>query len=849
MSNKRMAKRPTYRLLKILLIVLLWFVVVMGVAYAIELPAPDSEAFLQTTGPNAGLNIGDFYTNIAGANESHFVEINVPCSWPDSLPITFALFDPESTGGTFAGPPPVVDEQRGGSDDDTTFSLTAPNGTVVASQVYTPAGGSDGLWVELATISTTNFGCGVYTLETFTADDDDNAWRLKVNNDEDCDGGACSGISPATSALLDNGNEIDDPDGQPGTGDELEIGLVQSSFQHLGAGEPCQDFFFFVDGLTSPLTLNNFDMDSAGSLTYYLPDGSQIDGTVSGGTEWNNGDASTRGGDVFDIDPSLIGWWRAVVCIPEDNQYIFEGQEGEPIYFVQPGTPVMVVDKSDGKTVVAPGETITHTIVFTNVSDATQTPGTATDVTLVDTLPDGLTYQSCDIAALEAAYPGSTCTPTSASEVTVVVGDNVLPGQGGSFNIIVTVDADTSDTLTNTVTLNYSDPLGNPYAPVQATDETLIPPDLTLVKSDGGITTGAGETVVYTLDYANVSNTGATGVVISETVPDNTTFNAADSSIDWVCVGTACTLTLGDVPGNSSGSVTFAVDVDNPLPPNVTLINNSASIADDGSKGPDPTPENNVTSDNTPLGTADPQITKGVTPTQADIGDTVNFSITVSNPSSSSTVPATNVILTDPLPQEYNYVSYSLSSVPSGVIANGSEDSEVISISGHPSGITQTTITTITINIPTLDLDESVTLSVVATVNGLAVPRPFNIVNQATLDFDGGPRKVAQAQVLVPAPAPSPSPTPSTSKSKNNNDDDDDSSSTTSSPPSVSVPPTPAPPTPTPALPVLLLPETGLKAVSAPISPTVVGLWSLVGVGVALAIFFRYKRKDRNTKK
>ncbi|MCB0163420.1 MAG: DUF11 domain-containing protein [Anaerolineae bacterium] len=849
MTNRRMAKRATYRPLKILLVILLWFVAVIGVAYAIELPAPDSEAFLQTTGPNAGLGVGDFYTNVAGANESHFVEINVPCSWPDSLPITFALFDPESTGGTFAGPPPVVDEQRGGSDDDTTFSLIAPDGTDVASQVYTPAGGSDGLWVELATISTTDFGCGIYTLETSTADDDDNAWRLKVNNDDDCtvsvpNAGTCSGISVANSDLLSNATENDDPDGFPGSGDELEIGLVQSSFQHLGAGEPCQDFYFFVDGLTSPLTLNNFDMDNAGSVTYFLPDGSEVDGTVSGGTVWNNSTNTTRGGDVFDIDSSLVGWWRAEVCIPEDNQYIFEGQEGEPIYFSQPGTPVMIVSKDDGKTVVANGETITHTIVFTNVSDTTSTPGTAANVSLVDNLPDGLTFQSCDIAALEAAYPGSTCTPTSASEVTVVVGGNVLPGQGGSFNIIVTVDADASDTLTNTVTLNYSDPLGNPFAPVQAIDETLIPPDLTLVKSDGGITTGPGETVVYTLDYANVSNTGATGVAISETVPDNTTFNDAASTPGWVCVGTACTYTLNDVPGNSSGSIDFAVDVDNPLPANVTLINNSASITDDGLHGPDPTPENNVTSDNTPIGTSDPQIIKAVNPAQAEIGDTVNFSIIVSNPSANSTVPATNVVLTDPLPQEYNFVSYSLSSAPSGVVANGSEDSQVITIVGHPSGITQTVVTTITVDIPTLGLDESVTLSVVAKVNGLAVPRPFNIVNQATLEFDGGPPKVAEARVVVPAP--SKNDTPDTNESKD--DDDDDGSVPSTSPPSVSVPATPVPPTPAP-LPVLLLPETGLKDVSAPISPTVVGVWSLVGVvSVALALLYGYKRKDRKSK-
>lgn len=959
--------------LKLLVIIMAWLIAGMSLVYAIELPAPGSEAFLQTTGPNAGLNIGDFYTNAepGAGNDSHIIEINVPCSWPGDRSITFALFDPESSGGTFVGPPPIVDEQRGGADDTTTFTLTAADGAVVGPVDFDPAGGSNGLWVELATITpdTPGFSCGIYILKVDTADDDDNAWRLKVNNDPDCDTvGSCSGISPANSALLDNGNEDDDPDGIPGTGDELQIGLVQSSFQHLGSGTPCQDFFFFVDGKTSPLTLNNYDMDDAGSVTYFLPDGTNVAGTVSGPTEWNNGDRTNRGGDVFNIDTNLVGWWQAEICIPEDNQYIFEAQEGEPIYFNQPGTPVMEISKDDGKSIVVPGEAITHTIVFTNTSDTTATPGTATNVTIVDNLPTGVTFQSCDITDLELAYAGSTCTETAAGEVTVTVGDNILPGQGGFFNIIVSVDADASDTLTNTVVLNYEDLLGNQFAPVEASDQTLIPPDLTLEKSDGGVTTTPGGTVIYTLNYANISNTDATGVIIGDRVPDNTTFNVTNSTAGWSCVGgITCTLVLGDVPGNSNGSVNFAVDVDNPLPTGVTAINNIAGIADDGSKGPDPTPANNVaadntplflapdmslsktdggisttpggtvvytlsytntgeieannvtitetvpanttfdsaasaptnwscvdgsgpgttciinvgtvaanggsgsvtfglavdsplspppaniantavigddsgldptpnnntTNDNTPLEVVDPLITKAVDPSQAAIGDTINFSITVSNPSANSNSPAQNVVLTDPLPEEYTYVSSNVSSTPAGIVFTSTLITDVVSTVGHPSGITQTVATTITVDIPTLGVDEAVTLAVIATVNSLANPRPINIVNQATLNFDGGPQKVADAQVLVPAPGTSPP------KSDSKDDDDDDDSSITTSPPSSSpnINPTVVPQTTiVPPLPVLLLPETGFNDDLTSTSLTVLVLWGLALLGTCLVV-------------
>ena len=961
--------------LKLLVFIIAWLVIGMSLVYAVELPPPNSEAFLQTTGPNAGLNIGDFYTNAepGAGNDSHIIEINVPCSWPGDRPITFSLFDPESRGGAFAGPPPTVDERRpdGGvaaDDDDTTFTLTAPDGAVVGPVVFTPNGGSNGLWVELVTVTpdTANFGCGIYVLETTTADDDDNGWRLKVEHDPDCDvsvagAGSCTGISNANSNLISNGNEDDNPDGIPGTGDELEIGLVQSSFQHLGAGAPCQDFFFFVDGKTSPLTLNNYDMDDAGSVTYFLPSGDDEDGTVSGRTEWNNGDRINRGGDVYDIDTTLVGWWRAEICIPEDNQYIFEAQEGMPIYFAQPGTPVMEISKDDGKSIVAPGEAITHTIVFTNTSNNTTTPGTATNVTIVDNLPAGVTFQSCDITDLDIAYPGSTCIETAAGEVTVTVNGNILPGEGGFFNIIVSVDADASDTLTNTVALNYEDLLGNQFAPVEATDQTQIPPDLTLEKTDGGVTTTPGGTVIYTLNYANVSNTGATGVIIGDRVPDNTTFNVAASTAGWNCVGgITCTLVIGDVPGNSNGSVTFAVDVDNPLPAGVTAINNIAGIADDGTKGADPTPANNVAADNTPLflapdmnlsktdggitttpggtvvytlsytnsglleannvtitetvpanttfssaasaptnwscadgsgpgttciinvGTVaanggvgsvtfglvvdsplspplasiantavigddsgldptpnnnianddtpieivDPLITKAVDPSQAAIGDTINFSITVSNPSTNSNSPAQNVVLTDPLPQEYTYVSSNVTSTPGGLVLSSTLITDVVSTVGHPSGITQTVVSTITVDIPTLGVDQAVTLAVVATVNGLANPRPTNIINQATLNFDGGPQKVADAQVSVPASNTSP-PSPI---SNDDDDDDDDDSSVTNAPPPSSSSPNVSPPvapqsTVVPPLPVLLLPETGLNDGLTATSPTALVLW------------------------
>ncbi len=128
------------------------------------------------------------------------------------------------------------------------------------------------------------------------------------------------------------------------------------------------------------------------------------------------------------------------------------------------------------------------------------------------------------------------------------------------------------------------------------TTPVIAQPDLIITKSDGGIISMPGDIVTYTLSYTNTGSQNATGVSITETVPANSSFNAGASSPGWSCLpnnnaGSTCTLTIGAVAGDGgAGSRTFAVTVDNPLPAGVTQIANTASIADDGTNGADPTP-------------------------------------------------------------------------------------------------------------------------------------------------------------------------------------------------------------------------------------------------------------------
>ena len=127
-----------------------------------------------------------------------------------------------------------------------------------------------------------------------------------------------------------------------------------------------------------------------------------------------------------------------------------------------------------------------------------------------------------------------------------------------------------------------------------------------------------GAVLAYTLTYQNVGNTAATGVLITDVVPDYTTFNPGGSTPGWSCVpdnneGSTCTLTLAApvVAGAPPVDVTFAVTVDASVPALVTLLENMALIHDDGANGIEPTPANNTDTETTPLQAApDLTITK-----------------------------------------------------------------------------------------------------------------------------------------------------------------------------------------------------------------------------------------------
>jgi uncharacterized repeat protein (TIGR01451 family) len=132
-------------------------------------------------------------------------------------------------------------------------------------------------------------------------------------------------------------------------------------------------------------------------------------------------------------------------------------------------------------------------------------------------------------------------------------------------------------------------------------------PNFSIAKSDGGALFIPSGGIAYTLTYGNSGNRGASGVVITETVPAETSFDAGSSTAGWACTpdnnaGATCTLAIGSLAAGVTGqTATFAVIVNDPTATGTTQISNTASIADDGANGTDPNTGDNSATDTTPI--------------------------------------------------------------------------------------------------------------------------------------------------------------------------------------------------------------------------------------------------------
>jgi uncharacterized repeat protein (TIGR01451 family) len=222
--------------------------------------------------------------------------------------------------------------------------------------------------------------------------------------------------------------------------------------------------------------------------------------------------------------------------------------------------PVLDVTKSASQSVVDAGGTITYVIEYKN-------SGTdeATGLQLEDHLPPEVTFVSATGGA------------THISGVVTWPLGTLPPGDTGSVTLAVKVNSPLADgtVLHNHVTLtsNQTPPVSSPMTDVVVNST----PVLTFSKTASASAVNAGTQLSYQLDFSNTGTDSATGVMISDTVPPNTTFVSAGGGGVYDAASRTVTWDLGTVVANSAGSVNVLVTVDSPLADG-TVLRNQATI-------------------------------------------------------------------------------------------------------------------------------------------------------------------------------------------------------------------------------------------------------------------------------
>ncbi len=318
---------------------------------------------------------------------------------------------------------------------------------------------------------------------------------------------------------------------------------------------------------------------------------------------------------------------------------------------VSSGAVLELSKRSDtGDTVIA-GDLVIFTLEVANIGS-----DTANNLTLVDTLPPGLTLVD---ASGNYTAQGNTITWTA----------NKLPAKQAAV-LQVTAQADAS--LENGYSLINRVSLTATELPLPLTDEAEVRVRnavLTLSKTgdrsfaNSGVSAGnqPGDEVVYQLDYENTGSVEALATKVVDALPPEVTFIESLPSPDTIN-GQTLTWDLGSLPAGASGAILIKTQVGDDLRDG-TIIHNAATISSTTTG----TTRSN-TWDVTVLSSAVLAVDKASSIAVIGAGDRVSYDITVRNEGSDEAV---NLQVTDTLAGTVSFVSATGGGVHSGEVRGG----------------------------------------------------------------------------------------------------------------------------------------------------------------------------------
>lgn len=281
-------------------------------------------------------------------------------------------------------------------------------------------------------------------------------------------------------------------------------------------------------------------------------------------------------------------------------------------------------------------------------------------------------------------------------------------GNGAITNHIYAAPGTYTVTLTVTDTCNFQ---------TTTTDTiTIFLPDLLVTKQAAPEPVLAGDRLTYTITISNPSVVDATGVIVADPLPNNTTFVPGSVDIEPASAGGALdvppTIASGfTVTAGSLVTLTYQVAVASPLADG-TLITNTASVSSSEVATPTlATATSTVTS--SPL----LQIVKSATPSpNVEPGEIITYTIVVNNEGNAD---ATNAVISDSLPANTQFVPNSIRLRPIGAGDEGSVPPLLASNLSITAGQKVTVTYAVRVDTP---LDDGTTITNTASVTSLQTP-------------------------------------------------------------------------------------------------------------------------------
>jgi uncharacterized repeat protein (TIGR01451 family) len=295
------------------------------------------------------------------------------------------------------------------------------------------------------------------------------------------------------------------------------------------------------------------------------------------------------------------------------------------------------ITKTDGVLSAVPGSSTTYTIVVSNAG-----PSTAVDQAVTDLFPSAITA----VRWTAAASPGSSVAAASGSG-NIMTTVTLLPGGTVTFTAVAQISPSATGSLSNTATVAVPPGDTTPANNTASDSDSLTPQaDLSITKTDGVASAVPGTNTIYTIVVSNAGPSTA----VAQQVTDN--FPSVITAVQWTAVASAgssvaaasgsgnimTTVTL--LPG---GTVTFTAAAT--IDPSITgTLSNTATVA---APPGDNTPNNSATDSDALTPEADLALAKKVNNPTPNVGDTVTFTVTLTNNGPST---ATNVTVADALP-------------------------------------------------------------------------------------------------------------------------------------------------------------------------------------------------------